>query len=202
MIGYVRTLVHDAEQGDRPRNVLFELTVGALLTMLGFRVQVTRCDEDILAHHDALPAPLVVECKHPALCHDEERAERRVLSNLKELRHQLRKRNPRNIRMGVLGMAGVYGASSSRMILRAADGRALERKVEAALQGDITAIRRLNLQRNLRLESSMRVCAVAFVGAGLSDDGTAFALQRMRAFTMGDDRRLTRAMLKAFPRDM
>jgi hypothetical protein len=188
--------VLDEDADDKPRNVLFEFTVGELLASHGFKIQMTGDAEDLVASHPDLAERFSVECKRPARCSTSQERSRRVRANLVAIRRQLLKRDRRNIGWGALGMDGVW-ATSDRVVI-GPDAAGLQQNIAGELSRNIGEVKRLAESRALRLEPVMRVGALVFVGVGVDDTRTGYAMQSMRLFFVGNEPQLGKQMGRIF----
>ena len=182
---------------DMPRNVLFELSVGATFLDHGFSVSMTEEDEDLVVRHVNVPRLLVVECKRPAVSNGPS-----VIAafdrNLKRACRQLRERNlaARGAAgVVVLGMDRVYGVARRRV--SAATSGALAAAVQTALtEGAASARRRIAASG---YSQHVAFGALAFLGLGLAaDEQVLYELRSMRLFRAGASKSLATGLASAF----
>jgi len=185
---------------DRPRNTLFELMVGRILHEHGFAVQLTKNQEDLVATHPALGQRVSIECKRPAYCSTPEQVEKRLLKNLVGLRDQLKRRDRRNLRMGVVAMDGVYRMRDQTVIGNSHEE--ISAMVRKALEEAVAHIKIANRARPLHLETGMHVGAVVFLGFGQDANAAGYALRLTRAFLLGHHPEIRKALAHVFGVDL
>lgn len=190
----------DPDTDDRPRNTLFELMVGRILAEHGFAVNLTKNQEDLVATHPALDRRISIECKRPAYCSTPEQVERRLLKNLVALRDQLKRRDRRNVRMGVVAMDGVYRMRDQTVV--GSSQEEIAGMLRKALEEAVAHIKMANRTRPLHLEASMHVGAIVLLGFGQDANAAGYALRITRAFLLGHHPEIRKAMALAFGVDL
>jgi len=186
----------DPDTDDRPRNTLFELMVGRILHEQGFAVQLTKNQEDLVATHPALEQRVSIECKRPAHCSTLEQVQKRLVKNLVGLRDQLKRRDRRNLRMGVVAMDGVYRLRDQTVM--GSSHEEISSMLRKALAETVDHIKIVNRTRPLRLETGMHIGAVVLLGLGQDVNAAGYSLRLTRAFFLGHDPTVKKAMSRVF----
>ncbi len=179
----------DVHVPDAPRNTLFELATAASLRRSGFTVNITRFDEDARAEFRGL-LPFLVECKRPA--HDGS-----LLKNLKDARHQLKKRRAsgKDYGLAVIGIDRLIGISGEAPVVDTEE--LFLAAVERTLHGQKRRIEEVQLQTGEKLFPHASIAGVLLVAAVfIRDRGNIFTTSLLRLFCAGPETHRTSVTIK------